>query len=81
MVQGPISPHLIAVLTRAQDEYHLPLTLHLAELPFHRQDEVLALLALKPKRVGHGTFLSDQAREIVVRENKTVEVCLSSNVL
>ncbi|KAL7412027.1 hypothetical protein BDY24DRAFT_394379, partial [Mrakia frigida] len=79
---GPTSPHLIRLLARARDVHGLPLTLHLAELPSHRQEECQALLLeLKPKRVGHGTFLSDEAREVVKTEGMTVEVCLSSNVL
>jgi len=44
-------------------------------------DETLKLLSYKPARLGHATFLSEEARGIVTDNNICVEICLSSNLL
>ncbi|KAF8215380.1 Metallo-dependent hydrolase [Mycena galopus ATCC 62051] len=59
----------------------LSITLHIAETPENSADETLQLLSYAPDRLGHATFLNDEARAIV-RGNKTcIEICLSSNLL
>lgn len=44
-------------------------------------EETLTLLSFKPDRLGHATFLNDEAQEIVVREETPIEICLTSNLL
>ncbi|KAJ6585677.1 Metallo-dependent hydrolase [Mycena capillaripes] len=59
----------------------LGITLHIAETPANSADETLRLLSYSPDRLGHATFLDDEAKAIV-RANKTcIEICLSSNIL
>lgn len=44
-------------------------------------EETLQLLSYSPDRLGHATFLNDEAKSLV-RENKScIEICLSSNLL
>ncbi|KAJ6483525.1 Metallo-dependent hydrolase [Mycena vitilis] len=59
----------------------LGITLHIAETPANSPEETLQLLSYAPDRLGHATFLNEEAKAIV-RENKTcIEICLSSNIL
>ncbi|KAF7364557.1 Metallo-dependent hydrolase [Mycena venus] len=59
----------------------LGITLHIAETPANPADETIQLLSYAPDRLGHATFLNDEAKAIV-RGNKTcIELCLSSNLL
>ncbi|KAJ7133384.1 Metallo-dependent hydrolase [Mycena epipterygia] len=59
----------------------LGITLHIAETPANSTEETLRLLSYAPDRLGHATFLNDEAKT-VVRTNKTcIEICLSSNIL
>ncbi|KAJ7841498.1 Metallo-dependent hydrolase [Mycena olivaceomarginata] len=59
----------------------LGITLHIAETPVNSAEETLELLSYAPNRLGHATFLNDEAKSIV-RQNKTcIEICLSSNLL
>ena len=44
-------------------------------------EDTLKLLSFKPDRVGHATFLNDEAQEFIVREKKAIEICLTSNLL
>lgn len=44
-------------------------------------EDTLKLLSFKPNRLGHATFLNDEAQEIVVREKIAIEICLTSNFL
>ena len=44
-------------------------------------EEILKLLSFKPDRLGHATFLNDEAQEVVIREKMTIEICLTSNLL
>ena len=43
--------------------------------------ETLQLLSFAPNRLGHATFLDDEAKTIVLRDNICIEICLSSNLL
>jgi adenosine deaminase len=43
--------------------------------------ETLQFLACGPSRLGHATFLDDEAKEIVKKEKMCIEICLSSNLL
>ena len=43
--------------------------------------ETLQLLSYKPDRLGHATFLDDDAKKIVHTEEMCIEICLSSNLL
>ncbi|KAI3611389.1 adenosine deaminase-like protein [Moniliophthora roreri] len=59
----------------------LGVTLHIAETKENPPDEALDLLAYKPNRLGHATFLNEKALEVVLKEKMCVEICLSSNLL
>ncbi|EIN13161.1 Metallo-dependent hydrolase, partial [Punctularia strigosozonata HHB-11173 SS5] len=65
---------------RAKDA-GLSVTLHIAETTMNSADETLKLLACGPSRLGHATFLNEEAKEIVRREKMCIEICLSSNLL
>lgn len=43
--------------------------------------DTLRLLSFGPDRLGHATFLNDEAKSIVSRDKIFVEICLSSNLL
>jgi adenosine deaminase len=66
----------------------LPYTLGIAKL-LHRpiqtaansSSETLQLLSFSPDRLGHATFLDNEAKAIVSREKICIEICLSSNLL
>ncbi|KIJ23451.1 hypothetical protein M422DRAFT_195892, partial [Sphaerobolus stellatus SS14] len=45
------------------------------------EEDTLALLSFGPSRLGHATFLSPEAREIVMRDKIPIEICLTSNLL
>ncbi|KAK7047208.1 hypothetical protein VNI00_006874 [Paramarasmius palmivorus] len=59
----------------------LGVTLHIAETKDNPPDEALDLLAYKPNRLGHATFLNEKALDVVLEEKICVEICLSSNLL
>jgi len=59
----------------------LGITLHVAETPKNPPEETLQLLSYGPHRLGHATFLDEEAKEKVVKERIAVELCLSSNLL
>lgn len=44
-------------------------------------EDTLKLLSFEPDRLGHATFLNDEAQASVVREKMTIEICLTSNFL
>jgi hypothetical protein len=43
--------------------------------------ESAELLSFMPDRLGHATYLDDEAKKIVIENNVCVEICLSSNIL
>lgn len=58
----------------------LPFVVHLGET-VGETDQMLLLEALNPKRVGHGVFLSDEAKRWILSHQTPIEICLSSSVL
>jgi adenosine deaminase len=44
-------------------------------------EETLKLLSFKPDRLGHATFLNDEAQSLVDKEQIAIEICLTSNFL
>lgn len=65
---------------RRAHELRLGVSIHIAEVD-DRHDEVLALLAMRPHRLGHAVFLNDEARALVLQQRIPLEICLTSNVL
>jgi len=59
----------------------LGITLHIAETAENTPEDTFKLLSFKPNRLGHATFLNDEAQELVLRENIAIEICLTSNLL
>ncbi|EJD49581.1 Metallo-dependent hydrolase [Auricularia subglabra TFB-10046 SS5] len=71
---------LVKHLARAK-EAGLGVTVHIAETSANTEDDTRALLSFKPTRLGHATFLSDEARAFVEEHRIPVEICLTSNLL
>jgi adenosine deaminase len=44
-------------------------------------EDTSTLLSFKPDRLGHATFLNDEAQGLVIREKIAIEICLTSNFL
>ncbi|KAF8955708.1 hypothetical protein BDZ97DRAFT_1907526 [Flammula alnicola] len=61
----------------------LGVTMHIAEVgnPSEYPEETLQLLSYGPNRLGHATFLNDDAIAIVLEKKMCIEICLSSNLL
>ncbi|KAI0063236.1 adenosine deaminase-like protein [Artomyces pyxidatus] len=59
----------------------LGVTLHIAETERNSADETLQLLACDPQRLGHATFLNEEAKQIVRERKICIEICLTSNLL
>ncbi len=53
----------------------------LVQIPECTSQETLKLLAFKPDRLGHATFLDDAAKRVVHTDEICIEICLSSNLL
>ncbi|KAH9075687.1 adenosine deaminase-like protein [Lactarius deliciosus] len=64
--------------TRAEG---LGVTLHVAETRENSAAETVKLLSCEPQRLGHATFLDDQAKELVLARRTCIEICLTSNIL
>ncbi|KAG6876533.1 hypothetical protein C0993_002422 [Termitomyces sp. T159_Od127] len=62
-------------------EAGLGITLHIAETIYNTSRDTLELLSFSPDRLGHATFLDEEARNIVAEKNACIEICLSSNLL
>ncbi|KAG5723724.1 Adenosine deaminase-like protein [Termitomyces sp. T112] len=62
-------------------EAGLGITLHIAETMYNTSEDTLQLLSFSPDRLGHATFLDDEAKKIVAEKNPCIEICLSSNLL
>lgn len=43
--------------------------------------ETLQLLSYSPNRLGHATFLNEEAKNLVLKNKTCIEICLSSNLL
>ncbi|KAF9466930.1 hypothetical protein BDZ94DRAFT_1156864 [Collybia nuda] len=59
----------------------LGITLHIAETLQNPPQETLQLLSYSPDRLGHATFLDEQAKNLVLKNKTCIEICLSSNLL
>ncbi|KAJ7615922.1 Metallo-dependent hydrolase [Roridomyces roridus] len=59
----------------------LGVTLHIAETLENPAQETLKLLSYAPDRLGHATFLNEDAKTVVREAGTPIEVCLSSNLL
>lgn len=44
-------------------------------------EETKALLSCEPERLGHATYLDDEAKELVLARRTCIEICLTSNLL
>ena len=75
---GQVDP-IVSDLLRAKKE-GLAFTIHLGELP-EETDQMLLLTLLEPKRVGHGVYLCEEAKEWILKHRVPIEVCLTSSVL
>lgn len=71
--------HIIPDLMRAK-KAGLAFTVHMGEVP-EETDQMLLLTQLEPKRIGHGVYLNDEAKEWILRHRVPLEVCLTSSVL
>ncbi|KAF5381891.1 hypothetical protein D9757_007598 [Collybiopsis confluens] len=59
----------------------LGITLHIAETLRNSPEETLQLLSYGPHRLGHATFLDEEAKAKVVKDKIGIEICLSSNLM
>ena len=41
----------------------------------------MRLLSYKPDRLGHATFLDEEAKQVVLSNKTCIEICLTSNLL
>lgn len=44
-------------------------------------EETKELLSCSPERLGHGTYLDEEAKEVVLARRTCIEICLTSNLL
>lgn len=70
---------ILPELLRAKRE-GFAFTVHIGEAP-DESDQMLLLSQLEPKRVGHGVYLSNEAKEWILEHQIPLEVCLTSSVL
>jgi adenosine deaminase len=56
------------------------LTVHMGEAP-NEKNQIEILQSLKPDRIGHGVFLSQDALNWILENKVPLEVCLTSSVL
>jgi len=60
----------------------LGVTLHIAEMRGDSlAEETMELLSCEPERLGHATFLDEEAKEVVLKRRTCIEICLTSNLL
>jgi adenosine deaminase len=71
---------LFADAIAAAHRHALGVSIHIGEVA-DRDDELMALLAMRPHRIGHAVFMSDAARAVVQERRVPIEMCLTSNVL
>ncbi len=71
--------HILPALIYGK-ERGLAFTIHMGEAP-GETDQMLLLHTLMPQRIGHGVYLSDEAKAWVLTHNTPIEVCLTSGVL
>lgn len=57
----------------------LPITLHIGETNEETaEQQMLELTTLEPRRIGHGVYLCEEAKNWVLEHNTLVELCLTS---
>lgn len=61
-------------------EHGFPVTLHFNEI-VENLSEAPSMLAFKPDRLGHATFLDDYCRKTIYERHVPVEICMTSNLL
>ncbi|KZV97417.1 Metallo-dependent hydrolase [Exidia glandulosa HHB12029] len=71
---------LVKHLARAK-KAGLGVTVHVAETSANTAEDTMALLSFEPTRLGHATFLNDDARAFVEEHRIPIEICLTSNLL
>jgi len=59
----------------------LGVTLHIAETRENSTAETKELLSCEPERLGHATFLDEEAKDVVLARRSCIEICLTSNLL
>ncbi|KAJ7750956.1 Metallo-dependent hydrolase [Mycena maculata] len=59
----------------------LGVTLHIAETKENTAADTLRLLRFHPDRLGHATFLDDDAKTVVLKNKPCIEIYLTSNLL
>ncbi|MBA2727425.1 MAG: hypothetical protein H0U49_04550 [Parachlamydiaceae bacterium] len=73
--------HVFQALIRAK-ENNLPITLHIGESKEETaEQQMLELLTIQPKRIGHAVHLCEKGREWIKEKNVLVELCLTSAVM
>jgi adenosine deaminase len=45
------------------------------------EKETKELLSCEPERLGHATYLDEEAKEVVLARRTCIEICLTSNLL
>jgi len=58
----------------------IPFIVHMGEDP-REKDQMLLLELLRPERIGHGVYLTPEAKEWILQNKIPLEVCLTSSVL
>lgn len=71
----------IASIVHRAKEAGLSTTVHIAETIQNTNEDTKALLSCQPDRLGHATFLDEDALLHVLEKKIPVELCLSSNLL
>lgn len=54
---------------------------HISQTIENTPEDTLQLLSFEPDRLGHATFLNDEAQAIVIEKQLAIEICLTSNFL
>ncbi|KAJ3391875.1 hypothetical protein HDU84_005226 [Entophlyctis sp. JEL0112] len=74
--------HLVPALLRVKEKHNLKLVIHFGEVQEPPEaGELETILALRPDRLGHCTFVPTSIMDEIIARGITIEICLSSNVL
>lgn len=74
---GDISIFRLAYAKAKENGLHI--TLHFGEEP-RCMPELMTLLSYNPTRLGHLLFITDEARQEIIRRKLGIELCLTSNI-
>ncbi|KAL6072907.1 Adenosine deaminase like [Balamuthia mandrillaris] len=77
--EGTLDTFLPAFAKARGEDVDLPLTLHMAEIVNPTETE--RVISLKPGRVGHACFLSQELHELLLHSTIPIEICLTSNLM